>query len=68
MAVRRRPIQLHWLGLVCWYSIFSLLCEPPAQAANWLRDELPSTNIQVVDEHGCALVWQDNLRVLTTWV
>jgi hypothetical protein len=45
-----------------------LLCEPPAQAANWLRKDLPSTNIQVVDEHGCALVWQDDLRVLATWV
>ena len=61
------PISIGWdwcIGI----QLFSMRCEPPAQAAHWLRDDLPRTNIQVVDEHGCALAWEDNLRVLATWV
>jgi len=61
------PVSIGWdwcIGI----QLFSRLCEPPAQAAHWLREDLPRTNIQVVDEHGCALAWEDNLRVLATWV
>lgn len=39
-----------------------------AQAAQWQRDDLPRTNIQLLDKHGQALAWEDNLRVLATWV
>jgi hypothetical protein len=38
------------------------------QAAYWRRNDLPHTNIQLLDEHGRALTWEDNLRVLATWV
>lgn len=35
---------------------------------HWLREEWPRTNIQLMDEAGRALKWDDNLRVLATWV
>ena len=38
------------------------------QAAYWQRYDLPHTNIQLLDEHGHALTWEDNLRVLASWV
>lgn len=38
------------------------------QASRWRRDDLPRSNIQLLDEHGNALAWEDNLRVLATWV
>ncbi|MGP1684394.1 MAG: DUF4902 domain-containing protein, partial [Giesbergeria sp.] len=39
-----------------------------AQAGQWQRDELPRTNMQLVNEHGHPLPWEDNLRMLATWV
>ena len=39
-----------------------------AHTAQWQRDELPRTNIQLVNERGHQLPWEDNLRVLATWV
>lgn len=35
---------------------------------HWQREELPRTNIQLLHEDGQALVWEDSLRVLATWV
>lgn len=39
-----------------------------AHTAQWQRDELPRTNIQLVNDQGHPLPWEDNLRVLATWV
>lgn len=36
--------------------------------AHWQREELPRTNIQLLHEDGQALVWEDSLRVLATWI
>jgi Domain of unknown function (DUF4902) len=38
------------------------------QDVRWQRDDLPRTNLQLMNEHGHALHWDDNLRVLATWV
>lgn len=38
------------------------------QAIRWQREDLPRTNIQLMNENGRALAWEDNLRVLATWV
>jgi Domain of unknown function (DUF4902) len=35
---------------------------------HWQRNDLPRTNIQLLNEHGQTLAWEDNLRVLATWV
>lgn len=36
--------------------------------AHWQREELLRTNIQLLNEDGQALAWDDSLRVLATWV
>ena len=38
------------------------------RAACCQREELPRTNIQLLDEKGLLLAWEDNLQVLATWV
>ena len=38
------------------------------QAVRWQRDDLPRTNLQLMNEKGSTLDWEDNLRVLATWV
>lgn len=38
------------------------------QGIFWQRDELPRTNIQLLNKYGQAIVWEDNLRILATWV
>ena len=42
--------------------------EAHAHTAQCQRDELPRINIQLVNERGHPLPWEDNLRVLATWV
>jgi hypothetical protein len=34
----------------------------------WQREELPRTNLQLLNEEGQVLAWDDSLRVLATWV
>jgi hypothetical protein len=34
----------------------------------WQRDELPRTNIQLLNQYGQAIVWEDNLRILAAWI
>lgn len=36
--------------------------------AHWQREALPRSNIQLLNENGQALTWEDNLRVLATWL
>ena len=38
------------------------------QSVHWKREQLPRTNIQLLNEDGQALAWEDSLRVLATWV
>lgn len=52
------PISLGWDWCI----------QAHAHRAQWQRDELPRTNIQLVNEKGQPLHWEDNLRVLATWV
>lgn len=52
------PISLGWDWRI----------EARDNTAQWQRDELPRTNIQLVNEQGLPLPWEDNLRVLATWV
>jgi hypothetical protein len=35
---------------------------------HWQREELPRTNLQLLNEEGQVLAWDDSLRVLATWV
>lgn len=37
-------------------------------SVHWQREKLPRTNIQLLNEDGHALAWEDSLRVLATWV
>jgi hypothetical protein len=39
-----------------------------AHTIYWFRDDLPRTNIQVLNQQGHPLDWYDNLSVLATWV
>ncbi len=52
------PITIGW----DWYI------EANEQTVLWRRKELPRTNIQLMNENGQALAWEDNLRVLATWI
>lgn len=52
------PISLGWDWRI----------DAPDNMAQWQRDELPRTNLQLVNEQGSPLHWVDNLRVLATWV
>lgn len=52
------PISLGWDWCI----------QAHAHRAQWQRDELPRSNIQLVNEQGHPLHWEDNLRVLATWV
>lgn len=52
------PISLGWDWRI----------EARDNTARWQRDELPRTNIQLVNEQGHPLPWDDNLRVLANWV
>lgn len=61
------PISIGWDWCID-IQPFRNLSEPHQPAAHWHRDDLPRTNIQLLDEHGHALAWDDNLRVLATWV
>lgn len=61
------PISIGWDWSIDPYST----CKPnePAQQASRLqRDDLPRSNIQLLDADGHALGWEDNLRVLAGWV
>jgi hypothetical protein len=51
------PISLGWDWCI----------EAHAHTAQWQRDELPR-NIQLMNEPGHSLPWEDNLRVLATGV
>ena len=61
------PISIGWDWCICIRPT-RLSGEPSEQAAYWQLNDLPYTNIQLLDEHGRALAWHDNLRVLATWV
>jgi hypothetical protein len=52
------PISLGWDWCI----------QAHAHRAQWQRDELPRSNIQMVNEQGHPLHWEDSLRVLATWV
>ena len=52
------PITIGW----DWQVMMS------ARSVHWQRQELPRTNIQLLNEDGQVLAWEDSLRVLATWV
>jgi Domain of unknown function (DUF4902) len=52
------PITIGW----DWHVLAA------AHGIHWKRKELPRTNIQLLNEDGDALAWDDSLLVLSTWV
>ena len=35
---------------------------------HWHREALPRTNLQLINHHGQALSWHDNIMVLASWI
>lgn len=65
---------------VCGYTEWRAHCDLPIsmgwdwqiqtreRQVCWERDEWPRTNIQLLDGHGQALSWQDNMQTLACWI